>query len=278
MTNKFSVENSNKDRDIDKFSLISRRMFNFPIFGRGIGTLLEEIDKKLGKGEKLWIATVNPEFVVEAKNNPKFRQILNNTWLNVPDGVGIVWAVRWKGGPQGRVWGEFWRPVEVGLAILNGAYREVLIPGVELMDRLCKVAESQGKTVYFLGGWRDRAQKTADFFKKRYPKLKVEGYRDENFDFETKVDFLFVAYGMKKQEEWIEANLERLKVGLVMGVGRSFDYFSGELTRAPEIWRRRGLEWLYSLIKQPARWKRQLRLPRFIWEVAKSHPKTEFPV
>ncbi|MEK7528047.1 MAG: WecB/TagA/CpsF family glycosyltransferase [Patescibacteria group bacterium] len=261
----------------DSFSVITREMFKFPIFGRGIEYLLKEINRKQKEGKKLWLATVNPEFVVEANKDHGFRQILNKTWLNVPDGVGIGWAVGWKGGWRGNIWERFWRPVEVGLEILAGAHREVLIPGVELMDRLGEMAEDQGKTVYFLGGWEGRAKKTAQYFIKKYPRLKVAGFKDENFDFETKADFLFVAYGMKRQEEWIFANLIKLKVGLVMGVGRSFDYFSGELTRAPESWRKRGLEWLYSLIKQPSRWRRQLRLPKFIWLVMKSHPKIEFP-
>ena len=82
-----------------------------------------------------------------------------------------------------------------------------------------------------------------------------------------KADILFVAYGMKKQEEWIESNLKDLNVKMVMGVGRSFDYYSGELKRAPEWVRRMGLEWLFSLIKEPKRWRRQLALPKFIGRV-----------
>ena len=72
---------------------------------------------------------------------------------------------------------------------------------------------------------------------------------------------------MKRQEEWIMTNLKKLKVGVVMGVGRSFDYYSGDLKRAPVWMRKMGLEWLYSLFKEPKRWKRQLVLPKFIWMV-----------
>jgi len=80
-------------------------------------------------------------------------------------------------------------------------------------------------------------------------------------------DILLVAYGMKKQEFWIADNLGKMDVGLVMGVGRSFDYYSGELKRAPKWVRKMGMEWLYSLIKEPKRIKRQLALPKFIWKV-----------
>ena len=93
------------------------------------------------------------------------------------------------------------------------------------------------------------------------------GYRAEDFDFNTKADYLFVARAMKKQEEWIEANFDKLKVGLVMGVGRSFDYYSGELPRAPMWVRKMGLEWLFSLVVEPKRWRRQLELPKFVGKV-----------
>jgi N-acetylglucosaminyldiphosphoundecaprenol N-acetyl-beta-D-mannosaminyltransferase len=72
---------------------------------------------------------------------------------------------------------------------------------------------------------------------------------------------------MKKQEFWIDDNFDKLKVKVVMGVGRSFDYFSGDLKRAPSWVRKMGLEWLYSLYKEPKRWRRQLVLPMFVWKV-----------
>ena len=72
---------------------------------------------------------------------------------------------------------------------------------------------------------------------------------------------------MQKQEEWIYRNLEKIDVGVVMGVGRSFDYYSGDLKRAPSWVRKMGMEWLYSLAKEPKRWKRQLVLPKFVWKV-----------
>ena len=78
---------------------------------------------------------------------------------------------------------------------------------------------------------------------------------------------MFVAYGMKAQEEWIERNLRNLNVGIVMGVGRSFDYYSGDLKRASKVLRKLGLEWLFSLVMEPKRLKRQLELPKFVLKV-----------
>jgi len=79
-----------------------------------------------------------------------------------------------------------------------------------------------------------------------------------------------VAYGMKKQEEWIYENrkkLEKAGVRVAMGVGRSFDYYSGETKMAPDWVKRMGMEWLYSLIKDPKRIKRQMVLPKFVWDI-----------
>jgi N-acetylglucosaminyldiphosphoundecaprenol N-acetyl-beta-D-mannosaminyltransferase len=160
-----------------------------------------------------------------------------------------------------------YRPLKWGGEILKGKHKDNLITGADLMDKMCQLAEEKKKTVYFFGGWGDRAKKTAEFFLKKYPKLMVVGFTDENFNIKTEADFLFVARGMKKQEEWIDNHFDKLRVKVVMGVGRSFDYYSGELKRAPEKVRKMGLEWLYSLFKEPKRWKRQLELPKFILKV-----------
>jgi N-acetylglucosaminyldiphosphoundecaprenol N-acetyl-beta-D-mannosaminyltransferase len=144
------------------------------------------------------------------------------------------------------------------------------------MDDICGLAVQKNEKVFFLGGYEERALKTQKFFEKKYKGLKVGSCPGEGKIKNEEVlkqinefgpDYLFVAYGMKKQEEWIERNIDLIKVGVVMGVGRSFDYYSGELKQAPEEWRRIGLEWLYSLIQEPKRWKRQLALPEFIWKV-----------
>ena len=85
----------------------------------------------------------------------------------------------------------------------------------------------------------------------------------------TEIDILFVAYGFPKQEEWIYENLPHLPVKAAMGVGGSFDYISGRVTRAPKVIRVLGLEWLFRLTIQPWRWKRQLALVTFLFLILK---------
>jgi N-acetylglucosaminyldiphosphoundecaprenol N-acetyl-beta-D-mannosaminyltransferase len=240
------------------------QMWGIPLFGGGEAEVLEIIKGWFNQpssqsfSEPRWIATVNPEFMMAAEEDADFRGILNKTNLNVVDGVGLIWAREVTGGKSA---------FEAGVEILHGKHRENLITGADLMDKMCGLAEKEGKTVYFYGGWEDRSERTAKYFLRKYPKLKVAGYRAEDFDFKTETDILFVARAMKKQEKWIAANFDKLKVKVVMGVGRSFDYYSGELPRAPKKLRKMGLEWLYSLYREPKRWRRQLALPRFIWKV-----------
>lgn len=256
-----TVRKQKQSGENDKFSGINWEMWGVPLFGRGLDEVLKIVEVVLSRKDKVyWLATVNTEFMMMAKKDADFRAILQRTDLNVMDGIGLVWARRVLAGE-----GAF----RTGVEILQGKHKEGLATGADLMDGLCRLAEEKDRMVYFFGGWGDRAGKTVDYFVKKYPKLRVAGYRAEDFDFNTEADILFVARGMKKQEEWIDQNREKLKVKVVMGVGRSFDYYSGELKRAPEWMRKMGLEWLYSLIKEPKRWKRQLALPRFVWEVLK---------
>ena len=233
----------------------SWKMFNIDFFGRDKSRLLNFVTSWLdSKMNNKWIATVNPEFVMKACKDRHFLELLSKTDLNVVDGIGLAWAAKLKRGLE----------IEV-------------IHGCDLINDLCALAESKGYSVFFLGGWGERAKKSAGYFKEKYPKLKIIGSyagKSEGEDEKTikaigseRIDILFVAYGMGKQEEWIFRNVKKLNVGLAIGLGRTFDYYSGELRRAPQIWQKMKLEWLYSLIQEPKRWKRQLVLPIFALKV-----------
>jgi len=259
-----------------------RDMFGFTLFGKSKGVLLNLIESDMVKKRKIWIATVNPEFVMATTKDNEFLNILQSrTTYNVIDGIGLAWA-RLVESRKSKV-ERFVYGIKIGVEIMMGRHRENLIAGADLMDDLCRMAEKNGQSVYFLGGWDDRGKKTAEFFLKKYPKLKIAGYyagkregEDEKIIkmlAQKKIDYLFVAFAMKTQEEFINRNLEKLNVGLVMGLGRSFDYYSGDLPRAPKWIRNIGFEWLFSLIIEPKRWKRQLALPKFIWMVLKNLPK-----
>lgn len=267
------MKNKKITRVLDKDYGIIGNMFGFTLFSRSKSTLLKLIESDMVKKGKIWIATVNPEFVMAAKRDKNFLEILQKrTTYNVIDGIGLIWAneiqlqiTNYELRIRSII--KIWLGFKIGLEILMGKHRENLITGADLMDDLCALAEKKDQTVYFYGGWDDRAERTAKYFLKKYPKLNVIGYRAEDFDFNTKVDYLFVARAMKKQELWIDSHYHELNVKLVMGVGRSFDYYSGDLPRAPKLIQKIGFEWLFSLIMEPKRWKRQLELPKFIYMV-----------
>ena len=260
-------------------------IYGIKIFGRDRNRLLNVLEQNLALGtKKYWIATVNPEFVMESQKDNEFRMILSKASINVMDGIGLIWAkelekrfkkldLRFMNKTRKCLLG-----FKVGVEVLRGKYKDQVASGADLIVELVKIAKRDNKKIFLLGGWGDRAEKTAKFFKSQFLISNDQlnwcpGEPDvANSEVIKKInsfkpDILFVAYGMKKQEFWINDNLDKLEVGLVMGVGRSFDYYSGELKRAPMWIRKMGMEWLYSLIKEPKRLKRQLVLPGFVLKV-----------
>lgn len=234
------------------------------IFGVGISNVtknevLEYTIKNLEDfKKKLFFITPNPEFLVLANKNTHFRNILNSADLASADGIGIIIAAKILG------------------QSLKGRFT-----GVELVESLCKIVARKPITVGFLGGRDNVAEKTAECLQKKYPGLKVVFAREEWPNPSVRgpvagfppsinsIDILFVAFGAPKQEFWISENLEKIPVKIAIGVGGAFDYISGKIPRAPLFLRSIGLEWLFRLIIQPWRMKRQLSLLSFIWLVIK---------
>lgn len=204
------------------------------------------------------IATVNPEFVVAAQRLPEFRRVLNEADLCVPDGIGLLWAARVLGGhlPQ-------------------------RVTGSDLVPLIAQVAAERGWRLFFLGAGPGVAQRAAQILQRRHPGLPVVGCyagspaEDEASEIVTRVrkacpDVLFVAYGAPAQDLWIARYRDRLAVPVMIGVGGAFDHIAGVRRRAPRWVQAIGLEWLFRLVTQPWRWRRQLALPRFIWLVLRA--------
>ena len=151
------------------------------------------------------------------------------------------------------------------------------VSGTDLMKELVRLSAEKGFTVGFLGGKDGVAKKCAECLLRKYPNLKISyvssgGIVDKNGNPSQTTnyklpptDLLFVAFGHIKQEKWIASNLENIPVKLAMGVGGAFDYLSGSVPRAPEWIRRLGFEWLFRLIVQPWRIRRQIALLKYLW-------------
>jgi len=259
----------------------------------GVGVTNETEDKILEylllslkqPSRKYYIVTPNPEILVYANSHPRYKKILNEAKIALPDGVGVF----------------------LGSALMGNPLKE-RITGVDFMEEVCKRSGDRPLRMGFLGGRGGVAERTADCLKKNYPWIEVvfvgeewEGgsLRDPDagpasrFPRPTSsvasfppgarrgsptrvtrsssvaIDILFVAFGAPRQEEWIYENLDRLQVKVAMGVGGAFDYISGRVVRAPFMVRALGLEWLFRLIREPWRWRRQMALGKFVWLVVK---------
>ncbi|MEX1051834.1 MAG: WecB/TagA/CpsF family glycosyltransferase [Patescibacteria group bacterium] len=184
------------------------------------------------------ITTINGEIVLMARKNPAYRQILNRADLAIPDSINVVWVARLKGAPLRRP-----------------------TPGVELVERLCRIAADMQKSVYFLGSQNGAGQKAAEALVSKFDDLEVAGVSEAGPEDPATAaevrrknpDIVFVGYGAPRQEQWINQYKEQTTAKILVGVGGSFDIIAGVLPRAPQLMRRLHLEWLWRLWLQPKR-------------------------
>lgn len=253
-------------------------IFEIPVFSSSKSELLKEILGKLegrpalsSKGARLQpvlIFTPNPEILLAAKEDKNFKEILQHSDYNIPDGTGVLLASYW-----------------LKLKGITGTISE-RITGTDLMLDLISEAAVRGWRVFLLGGQPGIAQTAAANLKATFPGLtikaasgpadiatastkEIEGLVKEINSFGA--DLLFVGLGHGKQEKFLVENAPRLKIRLGMGVGGALDFAAGKLARAPRILQRLGLEWAYRLWQEPARWPRIYSATiRFPWEVIRS--------
>ncbi|WP_082233338.1 WecB/TagA/CpsF family glycosyltransferase [Halobacillus massiliensis] len=212
--------------------------------------LFPAIDNK----QNTFLVTANPEIVMAAETDPEYKSILQNADYVIADGIGIV----------------------IGSKLMKDPLPE-RVAGFDVLHQLLEKASQNNWRCYFLGSRQDILDKAVAKMKRRFPELVVAGRHHGYFDMnDTSVvqqiknsapDLVFVGLGFPNQEKWIHKYRNEFSYGLFMGVGGSFDAWAGHVKRAPVIWQKLNLEWLYRLIKQPSRWKRMLQLPRFIWHI-----------
>lgn len=221
--------------------------------------LMVEVFERIERKDKALVVAINPEKIMKAKEDPSLMKLLNEAEIQIPDGIGVILASKLqKGNITSRV------------------------TGVDMMLRLCEEAAKRNKPIFLYGGKPGVADKAKAKLEQLYPGINVVGTQDgyeKNNDVvrakinEAKPDLLFVAMGSPRQENWINDNRETLHPTIYQGVGGSFDVLAGNVKRAPEFYQKAGLEWLYRLMKEPSRLKRQMALPKFLLEVAKSNKK-----
>lgn len=198
---------------------------------------------------------VNPEKVMRARNDAALREHLTAATLLIPDGIGVVWAVRYL-----------------------GLGRMTRVPGSEFMPNLCALAAGKGYGVFLYGAQPAVNAAAAETLARRYPGLRIAGQQhgympeSETPDLirrinESGADILFVALGSPKQEAWMLRHRDALGVKLCQGVGGTFDVIAGRVDRAPPLFLKLNLEWLYRLLREPRRIFRQRALVVFAGKV-----------
>ena len=207
----------------------------------------------LNSPEPSYCVTPNSEIVYVAMEDEKLRDILNSADLVLPDGGGVVLASK----------------------ILKTPLKQK-VAGVDFAAELLGILAKEKKTLYLLGAKPGIAELAAQKMLLLQPELQICGMHDGYFKEDREVldlinaqapDVLFVCLGAPRQERFMSEHLHDLKVRLMIGLGGSLDSFAGTVKRAPKWMIRLNLEWLYRLIKEPRRFGRMLRLPKFLFAV-----------
>jgi N-acetylglucosaminyldiphosphoundecaprenol N-acetyl-beta-D-mannosaminyltransferase len=205
----------------------------------------------LDEGKVHVIHTPNAEIVQLCAEQNEYYDLINSADLVIPDGAGVILASK----------------------ILGCPLQKGKVAGIELCERLIKLSAECKKSVFFLGGKPGIAEEAAVKMKERYPSLLVAGCSDGYFKDDAAVikkindsgaSVLLICLGVPRQEKWMYSHRNELNIRLMGGFGGSFDIFSGVTRRAPRIFIRLNLEWLYRLICEPRRIRRMMKLPKFI--------------
>ncbi len=211
--------------------------------------LLDRSEQNLGSH----VVTLNAEMAILSEHNPEIASIIQGADLVIPDGAGIVIYLRWLG------------------------LRQQRCPGIELAESLIQqIGQLEGEpAIAFYGGKPGIAEAAAQAWQAKIPGLDIftnHGYLspDEEATWretlqEKQPKLILVGLGVPRQEFWIRQNRFLCSESIWIGVGGSFDIWSGIKSRAPRWLRDNHLEWLYRLYQEPWRWRRMLALPQFFW-------------
>lgn len=215
------------------------------------------IEKKLKNKEKTFIVTSNPETYMLSEKDKEIYKIINDkNNLIVPDGIAIVKTARY-----------------LGYDIKER------ITGVEIAEHLLELANKNKYKVYLFGASIEVMEKLELVINAKYPNIKLVGatngyVKDKDSVMEyiktTKPDIVMLALGIPMQEKLINNHIKDFKKGIFIGVGGSFDVLSGTKKRAPKLFIKLNLEWLYRIICEPKRIGRFLKYNiKFLFKILK---------
>ena len=212
-------------------------------------------DEAVNYTQKGQVVTINPEMIDYASKHSEFANILREAELVIPDGVGV----------------------QLGLKILGHNVRR--IAGIEFAKKMLEKSAQEGKTVALIGAKPHVVEKAVENLKREIPAINIVYFHDGYFKDDNEIlnqiqtcrpYLILTALGSPRQEEFNYKAKKLLPESLFIGVGGSFDVWAGEVERAPEIYQKLWLEWLYRTVKEPKRFKRIFpTLPMFVLKVLK---------
>ena len=225
-----------------------------------LGSAVAMLQKAIESKTKGYVCVTGVHGVSEAQADPQFRAILNNAFLNTPDGMPMVWVGRWFGFQQ-----------------MKRVY------GPDLLIDVCSASETTGWRHFFYGGAPGTAEALAATLQSRFPHLQIVGTHTPPFRPLTSSEFgqlqaqiatarpdiIWVGLSTPKQERFMAETLSDLDTAIMIGIGAAFDLISGKVRQSPRWIQCSGFEWLYRLIQEPRRlWKRYLKNnPLFVWRL-----------
>jgi N-acetylglucosaminyldiphosphoundecaprenol N-acetyl-beta-D-mannosaminyltransferase len=210
------------------------------------------LEQRLAQHQGTHVVTLNAEMAIQAQKNPQLASVVRDADVVVPDGAGVVLYARSQGKKVDRC------------------------PGIELAESLIHAAAQHGWRIFLIGGGEGIAHIVAAQWQTQFPGLTIAGVHNGYFEqaqeeiilsqLQTiQPDLILVGLGVPRQEFWIQSQRSLCPHATWIGVGGSFDVWSGVKTRAPKWLRENHLEWIYRLYQEPWRWRRMLALPYFVW-------------
>jgi N-acetylglucosaminyldiphosphoundecaprenol N-acetyl-beta-D-mannosaminyltransferase len=231
------------------------RLFDYPVHLVSRNEALTVAQQAIAEQQNLQVVTLNPEMIMQGDSNPELGRILKAAGLVLPDGAGLVWALRKRGHSVNR------------------------LPGIEFSEAMIEWAASTGQRVAFVGAAAEVLDAAIANLKQKYSCLNVVYQHHGFFKTEEAMDIaqacaahtpqlVFVALGVPRQEQWIATHQHLFSGTVLVGVGGSLDVWSGKTQRAPAIMRRLNLEWAYRITTEPWRIQRTYKtLPMFVVKV-----------
>lgn len=222
--------------------------------------ILEKVEKYIHNPYSFFhIVSLNPENIMIGVHDEEFRNILSEGDIQLIDGAGVALGCAFLG-------------IETGERVAGSDFMEIML----------KYLDRSSLRVLLLGGRSNLAEELAKCYQQKYPQMQfsgMEGFRNVRKPSATEMEHIFTyvadykpqivfsAFGSPDQEEFFSRHKREFAGIICMGVGGGFDFAVGNISRAPVLMRKIGLEWLFRLVREPWRWRRQLRIWQFVWQV-----------